>query len=111
METASLCARHHEISAVILESPHGDTQPQVLHDIRTHLIPVRLLFHEQFPLAVPLQSLSTPKLILTFQDAKDPPDLHTAALPKMTVELRSETDVGKLPETIGRFLDSYALNL
>jgi len=45
----SLCAAHHELPALILNAPLGDTEPEVLNDTRTKLIPVRLLFHEQFP--------------------------------------------------------------
>jgi len=102
----NLCASHHEIPAVILESPLGDTEPQVLHDTRTRLVPVRLLFHEQFPLAAPLQTLATPKLLITTEESSGQEKLRQAANPKMIVTFGLIKDE-ELLNAIHRFLDSY----
>jgi len=101
-----LCANHHEIPAVILESPLGDTEPQVLHDTRTRLVPVRMLFHEQFPLAAPLKTLATPKLLITTEESSGQEKLHQAADPKMIVTLGLIKD-DDLLKSIRRFLDTY----
>jgi pimeloyl-ACP methyl ester carboxylesterase len=103
----SLCASHREIPAVILESPLGDTEPQVLSDTRTKLIPVRLLFHEQFPLDVPLETLATPKLVISYAAAPSPLNRSQFSDPKMTVELNSPSDTTALHNALLRFLDSY----
>jgi len=106
-----LGAAHHEIPALILESPRGDTEPQVLNDTRTRLVPVRLLFHEQFLLAAPLEKLTSPKLIVSYASAPTPLDRSQIADPKMTVELPSSNDTTALHDALRRFLDSYAPTL
>jgi pimeloyl-ACP methyl ester carboxylesterase len=105
----SLCAEHHEIPAVILESPLGDTEPQVLHDTRTDLVPVRMLFHEQFPLAAPLQTLATPKLLIITEESGGQEKLRQAADPKTIVTFGFIKD-DELRKSIRRFLDSYVAN-
>jgi pimeloyl-ACP methyl ester carboxylesterase len=60
-----LAATHTATAALILDSPQADLLNTALHDHRSSLIPVRLLFHERFPLAEPLSTLQTPKLLLT----------------------------------------------
>jgi len=102
----SLCASHPEISAVILESPLGDTETQVAHDPRTRLVPVRLLFHEQFPLATPLRTLATPKLLITTEESSGQEKLHQAADPKMIITF-GVVKYEDLHNDISRFLDSY----
>jgi len=105
----NLCADHHEIPAVILESPLGDTESQVLHDTRTRLIPVRLLFHEDFPLAVPLSTLKISKLIFINDASSNRQAVLDAADPKMIVT-QGLTNSDVLP-FLSRFLDSYAPTL
>jgi alpha/beta superfamily hydrolase len=105
-----LSGSYSAISAVILNSPRGDTEPQVLHDTRTRLIPVRLLFNEQFPLADPLQTLATPKLVLTYATMPASIDRRQIADPKITVELPSPSDTMALHIALRRFLDSYVKN-
>jgi pimeloyl-ACP methyl ester carboxylesterase len=104
----TLSAAHHELPAIILESPLGDTQSQLLHETRTKLIPVRLLFHEQFPLAAPLQTLTTPKLIINYAATPIALDRNQIADPKMTVMLPTPNDTTALHNTLRRFLDTYA---
>ena len=102
----TLCAAHRELPAVILDSPLGDTQPQVLGDTRTKLVPVRLLFHDKFPLAAPLRTLTTPKLLITTEESSGQDMLHQAADPKMIVTLGLIKDED-LHNALRRFLDSY----
>jgi len=106
----NLCAGHGAIPAVILDSPLGDTEMQVRDDPRTRLIPVRLLFHEQFPLAVPIQTLATPKLVVAYAPFPNTLDRRKIAEPKMTVELTSANNTSALHDAILRFLDSYLSN-
>src|SRR5579875_2742015 len=55
-----LAAQHHDVRALILDAPEGDLTGRVLRDAHSWLVPVRLLFHEDFPLAASLHTLETP---------------------------------------------------
>ena len=106
---AQLAATHSEIPAIILESPHADLLETVRHDARSNLLPTSLLFHEDFPLATPLSTLRTPKLLLS--SGEKPAAFKTAADPKITVEFnptapQPESSAVRT-ESIGRFLDQY----
>jgi uncharacterized protein len=70
-----LCAQNPNIPALILQSPDGDLTDRAARDPRSKIVPFRLLFNQTFPLAVPLQTLPTPKLILP-----TPPDLPALSL-------------------------------
>ncbi len=106
---AQLAAAHPEIPAIILESPHADLLDTIRHDSRSSLLPTRLLFNEDFPLAVPLSTLRTPKLLLSVREKS--PAFKTAADPKITVEFDPTAPQPKSgaarAESIGRFLDQY----
>jgi pimeloyl-ACP methyl ester carboxylesterase len=102
-----LCALHPQIPLLILDSPDGDLAPRVRADTRSHLLPFGLLFHEDFPLAAPLHTLRTPKLLVTFARSAAPPALQDAANPKMLVELPSPADTTALQQAIRRFFDTY----
>jgi pimeloyl-ACP methyl ester carboxylesterase len=98
--------------AIILESPNGDLADTAAADIRSHIIPVHLLFHEDFPLAKPLATLTTPKLLISYAIPNEPtpPAFLHAADPKMTVELPiSPAASVALHDTLLRFLDSYTI--
>lgn len=104
---ANLAAQHHEIAALILDAPDGDLTERVVHDPHSSLVPARLLFHEDFPLAAPLRTLKTPKLLITYTKGGHPPAaLANAADPKVTVELPSPDDPALLA-ALQRFLDQY----
>ena len=60
-----LCAQHPTLPALILQSPDGDLTARVRQDPRAKLVPFTLLFDQPFPLAAPLRTLPTPKLVLT----------------------------------------------
>jgi pimeloyl-ACP methyl ester carboxylesterase len=102
---ARLAAIHNTIPALILDSPRADLLDVARHDPRAKLIPVRLLFHERFPLAEPLSTLRTPKLLLSRATSLDQTFL-TAANPKLTVELATPSAV-LYNQSLARFLDLY----
>jgi pimeloyl-ACP methyl ester carboxylesterase len=60
-----LCVQNPTLPALILQSPDGDLTNRASHDPRSRLVPFTLLFNQPFPLASPLSTLPTPKLILT----------------------------------------------
>jgi pimeloyl-ACP methyl ester carboxylesterase len=91
--------------ALILDAPHGDLLDVVLRDNRSKLVPARLLFHERFPLAEPLSTLRTPKLLLS-RAASPGNAFLTAANPKRTVELATSSEA-LYQQSLTRFLDEY----
>ncbi len=105
---AHLAATYPVIPAIILDSPHTDLLATARRDPRSALLPVSLLFHENFPLAEPLQTLRTPKLLLSDPSSPDksPAFFRTASGPKITVGLTAPTEA-LYRESITRFLDQY----
>ena len=103
----NLCANHPNLPGLILESPTGDLEQQVRDDQRSTLIPMHLLFHERFPLAAPLSTLKTPKLILTYTTPHSDFNPRQAADPKLTTELNSPTNTEAIHTALRRFLDTY----
>jgi fermentation-respiration switch protein FrsA (DUF1100 family) len=59
-----LCAQNPSLPALILETPDGDLTDRARHDPRSKIVPFSLLFNQTFPLADPLRTLPTPKLLL-----------------------------------------------
>ena len=103
----TLCERHAQIPALILQSADGDTESRVQRDERARIVPVGLLFHERFPLADALHTLRTPKLILSYTDGGAPLDAQRAADPKTTVEVPRDTSPAEITKVIRRFLGTY----
>jgi uncharacterized protein len=101
----SLAIVHSEIPALILDAPRADLLTIAMRDPRATLLPVRLLFHERFPLAEPLSTLHTPKLLISRATSLDQTFL-TASDPKLTVEFTSPSAV-LYQESFTRFLDQY----
>jgi len=102
----ALCVAHNEIPALILLNPDGDFKSRISQDQRSRMVPTSLLFNQNFPLAAPLQTLKTPKLLLTFTTGSAPQNLQQAADPKTTVEFPSN-DQQALHQAITRFLPTY----
>jgi pimeloyl-ACP methyl ester carboxylesterase len=96
---------HNDIPALILDTPRADLLDVATRDPRAKLLPVRLLFHERFPLAEPLSTLRTPKLLLSRITSPDQTFLH-ASDPKFTVALASPS-AALYNQTLTRFLDQY----
>jgi len=101
-----LATEHHELPALILDSPIGDIDPMVAHDSRARFIPTSLFLHEHYALAAPLSTLTTPKLIITFTTGPAPGVALHAGDPKVTAELPTSNDVTYV-QTLNRFLDLY----
>jgi uncharacterized protein len=102
---ATQLAASHASPALILDSPHADLLDAARQDHRSNLIPIRLLFHERFPLAEPLSTLHTPKLLISRAASPDKA-FHTAADPKRTVELAAPSEA-LYQQSLTRFLDEY----
>ena len=103
-----LCEHHHDLAGIILQNADGDLLQRVKTDSRAPMVPVGMLFHEDFPLAARLHTLATPKLLITTTGNKTPPlNFQKAADPKMTVELQSSNDTAALHASLRRFLDTY----
>jgi pimeloyl-ACP methyl ester carboxylesterase len=105
---AQLAIDHPEIPALILDSPRADLLASVRRDSRSRFVPVKLLFHEDFPLAKTLEALRTPKLLLSESTTSDQPPaaFRTASDPKITVEFKAATKALE-GQTFTRFLDQY----
>jgi len=103
----ALCAAHKEIPALILVDPDGDFRSRVRQDPRSRMVPVGLLFNQDFPLAAPLETLTTPKLLISSTSGPTPLILQQAADPKATVELPSKSDRQALRQAVTRFLATY----
>jgi pimeloyl-ACP methyl ester carboxylesterase len=93
--------------AMILDRPDGDLLARASADPRAKIVPMSMLFHERFPLAEPLQTSSTPKLLISYNMGPAPQVLKDAHDPKMLAELKTG-DTGAYIDTLRRFLDEYA---
>jgi uncharacterized protein len=101
----ALAAAQITIPALILDTPRADLLDVARRDPRATIIPVRLLFHERFPLAAVLTKVHTPKLLLSRSTSLDHTFL-TAADPRMTIELSSPSAL-LYNQSLTRFLDQY----
>jgi len=102
---AHLALTHSAIPAIILDSPHTDLLQVALRDPRSNLLPTHLLFTQRFPLAEPLSTLQTPKLLISRTASPDQAFL-TAAAPKLTVEFPTPSEA-LYALSLTRFLDQY----
>jgi hypothetical protein len=96
-----LAALHPELHALILDAPDGDFAERVSRDPRARLVPTHWLFSQTFPLAAPLHTLPTPKLLLSY--GATPPVLQRAAPPKTILSLTGPDDPA-LPSAIQHFI-------
>ncbi len=115
---AELASRHPEAAALILRNADANVLGTVLRDHRSRFFPVRLLFHDRFPLTA-LETLKMPKLLLdvgpndTDASGGGPEErarvaaYRAAADPKVTVTL-PRSDPAKEHEALTRFLDDRA---
>jgi pimeloyl-ACP methyl ester carboxylesterase len=65
---AETARRHPPAPALILEDPQPPTLTKLKFNSQTHLLPVRLLFHDRFDLEKILTGVRTPKLVLDHDD-------------------------------------------
>lgn len=102
----ALCSQHPQIPALILRDADGDFEARAAQDVRSHFVPVRLLFHEDFALSAPLRTLTTPKLLISTDSGSVRANIRDAADPKMTVEV-PKGDAEGTESAISRFVGSY----
>jgi pimeloyl-ACP methyl ester carboxylesterase len=100
-----LCSTH-PCPALILDAPAGDLLQQAVHDARSAVVPVSLLFNQRFPLAEPLSTSPAPKLLISYTTGDAPQILRNAKDPKRLVELKP-ADTTAYINSIQRFLDEY----
>ncbi|MHB1021487.1 MAG: alpha/beta hydrolase [Acidobacteriaceae bacterium] len=67
---AAEAALRHPAAAVVLMSPFDSMLPLVLHDPRSQMVPVRLLFHNRFDLSSKIMQIKEAKLIGIDDDEK-----------------------------------------
>ena len=99
-----LCALHTEIAGLILQQGDGDFASRASQDTRARIVPFRLLFHEDFPLADRLHTLKTPKLLISFTSDSYPVDVQRAADPKMTYEVGAAPSASVVHAALRRFM-------
>ncbi len=102
-----LCAEHPGVNGLVLQAADGDTLTRVEADQRSRIVPISLLFHQRFPLADPLSTLRTPKLLISYTRGQAPVEAQRAAAPKITVELAPEAGADAITAPVRRFLDTY----
>jgi uncharacterized protein len=103
----NLATSHPQIPALILENPIPDVILTIQNDPRANLVPLRLLFNENFEIAAPLKNLSTPKLLILTNNSSQSL-AGTAASPRTTTNLRPADLYGPIYlEQLTRFLDEY----
>ena len=112
----ALVREHPELRAVILDNPNPDPTATAVSAHPSHIVPIRLLYHESFEIAGPLQSVSTPKLLIAggpntrqvkAESAALPELFRKAASPRFSVELPVENPDAALLAALTRFLDQY----
>lgn len=101
---AELGQQHTDLAGLILLNGDGDFRARVQHDRRVRVVPVGLLFNQDFPLAAPLANLAMPKLLITTNSSHAPEAFAKAHDPKTTVELDAG-DNASLHTALVRFLD------
>jgi pimeloyl-ACP methyl ester carboxylesterase len=96
-----------EVPAVILDAPDGDMLDRAHSAARSAIIPVTMLFHEDFPLAAPLKNAPAPLLIISYGNNPPSAKLKNASDPKMLLEVNA-ADKASLSSGIQRFLAEHA---
>lgn len=103
-----LAVSHGAVPALILDAPSADLLDTVRRDVRSRYIPVGMLFHENFPLAGPLKTLRTPKLLIADPESSGEMQaaFRGAAEPKVPAEIGASA---KTPDAqvLAQFLDRY----
>ncbi len=112
---AQLALGHPELPAVILDNPDPDPATTAVAAHPSRVIPIRLLFGDQFDIAKPLAKLAAPKLLIAGGSNSDRTRnlrgvqtlFRQAASPSFAVTLPSSNDESAFQVALGRFLDQY----
>ena len=109
---ANLALRHPDLPAAILDNPDPDATATAVAAHPSRLVPVRLHFRERFDLALPLRTLTIPKLLIA--GGPNGSSTRTSALqilfrraasPSFTVTLPPTHYEADYQTTLTRFLD------
>ena len=105
---AGLLQQHTDGAGLIGYNADPEVLQRAERDPRARLFPLRLIFHERFPLDA-LQSVRQPKLLYTVGAPDDARSAvyRTAADPKLTVEVPTHT-AQQETAALARFLDEVA---
>jgi pimeloyl-ACP methyl ester carboxylesterase len=110
---ANLARAHTDIPAAILDNPDPNPAATAVAAHPSHIIPVRLLFGNQFDLSTSLQSLTTPKLLIAGPDPSHLAQIQTlflhAGSPRFIVTLSSRNADSDYQAVLQRFLDQYLM--
>lgn len=104
---ATVAVKHSEIPGIILDAPYTDLGQIVDRGSRFRFLPVRLLFHEDFPLREVLSTLQRPKLLITRAGGEAPDAFRTAAAPKSVVALEASSGP-RFSDAVTGFLNEAA---
>jgi pimeloyl-ACP methyl ester carboxylesterase len=102
---AETAHRHPQASALILEDPLPPVLDSLHFDARTHILPIRLLFHDRFDPAEALAQLRMPKLLLYSAHGATGRYYDVAAEPKQRAIVANEQDyLNGLRSFLGKYL-------
>ncbi len=102
---AETAHRHQDAPALILEDPLPPTLESLQFDARTHILPIRLLFHDRFDPADTLARLRTPKLMLYSAHQETGRYYAIAAEPKQQAIVANDQDyLNSLRGFLGKYL-------
>jgi pimeloyl-ACP methyl ester carboxylesterase len=112
---ANLATAHRDLPAVILDDPIPDPAAAAIAAHPSDPVPVRLLFGDQFNIAKPLSTLTTPKLLIAGgpstagqqYERKLQSLFARASSPRLTVTLPAANSDRTYQEALSRFLDQY----
>ncbi len=113
---ADLANSHADLPAVILDNPNSDPASTAAATHPSPIIPVRLLFGNQFDIAAPLATLAAPKLLIAGGPNSTPPTPDTSRLqvlfkhahsPSFAVSLPADAAGQAYQTALARFLDQY----
>ena len=102
---AETAHRHPQAAALILEGPLPPVLDSLHFDARTHILPIRLLFHDRFDPTETLARLRTPKLMV--YSAHQPAGRYyaVAAEPKQQAIVANDQDyLNSLRSFLGKYL-------
>lgn len=108
---ANLAQAHTDLPVVIFENPNANPAATAVAAHPSHIIPVRLLFGNQFDMSSSIQTLTTPKLFIV---GPNPSHfsliqnlLQHARSPKFSVTLSPRNADSDYQVSLERFLDQY----
>lgn len=113
---ASLANSHTSLPAIILDNPNPDPASTAVAAYPSAIIPVRLLFRNQFEIAAPLATLATPKFLIAGgpNSASPAPDsnplqilFRQAHSPSFAITLPPDGAEQAYQVALARFLDQY----